>query len=181
MAEEQTQPKPLSRSEREAAIKDKAGLVIVIMALFMAVTTYFSSSYSGAVLKNMLKATDTYAFYQSKSIKQSIAEGQLEDARDPKRVRELAAKIERYESDPVKGEGKRELLARAQAYESARDEAARHSPWLTFASLAFQLAIVLLSASILSVNNTMYKISEVVAVIGTVLLSQGIWLWIPFV
>ena len=169
--------KPLSRSEREAAIKDKAGLVIVIMALFMAVTTYFSNSYSGAVLKNMLKATDTYAFYQSKSIKQSIAEGQLQDAKDPKRIRELAAKIERYESDPVKGEGKRELLARAQAYEAARDEAARHSPWLTFASLAFQLAIVLLSASILSVNNTMYRISEVVAVIGTVLLVQGIWLW----
>ena len=177
MAEEQTQSKPLSRSEREAAIKDKAGLVIVIMALFMAITTYFSNSYSGAVLKNMLKATDTYAFYQSKSIKQSIAEGQLQDARDPKRINELAAKIERYESDPVKGEGKRELLARAQAYEAARDEASRHSPWLTFASLAFQLAIVLLSASILSVNNTMYRISEVVAVIGTVLLIQGIWLW----
>ena len=176
MAEAET--KPLSRSEREAAIKDKAGLVIVIMALFMAITTYFSNSYSGAVLKNMLKATDTYAFYQSKSIKQSIAEGQLQDARDPKRIRELAAKIERYESDPTKGEGKRELLARAQAYEAARDEAARHSPWLTFASLAFQLAIVLLSASILSVNNTMYRISEVVAVIGTVLLIQGIWLWI---
>ena len=177
MADEQVQPKPLSRSEREAQIKDKAGLVIVIMALFMAITTYFSNSYSGAVLKNMLKATDTYAFYQSKSIKQSIAEGQLEDARDPKRVRELAAKIERYESDPVKGEGKRELLQKAQAYEAARDEAARHSPWLTFASLAFQLAIVLLSASILSVNNTMYRISEVVAVIGTMLLVQGIWLW----
>jgi len=169
--------KPLSRSEREAAIKDKAGLVIVIMALFMAITTYFSNSYSGAVLKNMLKATDTYAFYQAKSIKQSIAEGQMEDARDPKRVRELAAKIERYESDPVKGEGKKELLEKARAYEAARDEAARHSPWLTFASLAFQLAIVLLSASILSVNNTMYRISEVVAVIGTVLLVQGIWLW----
>ena len=173
--------KPLSRSEREAAIKDKAGLVIVIMALFMAVTTYFSNSYSGAVLKNMLKATDTYAFYQSKSIKQSIAEGQLQDAKDPKRIRELQAKIERYESDPVKGEGKRELLAKAQAFEAARDEATKHSPWLTFASLAFQLAIVLLSASILSVNNTMYKISEVVAVIGTVLLSQGIWLWLPFI
>jgi len=177
MAEAET--KPLSRSEREAAIKDKAGLVIVIMALFMAVTTYFSNSYSGAVLKNMLKATDTYAFYQSKSIKQSIAEGQLQDARDPKRIRELAAKIERYESDPVKGEGKRELLARAQAYEAARDDASQHSPWLTFASMAFQLAIVLLSASILAVNNKMYKISEVVAVIGVLLLSQGIWLWLP--
>jgi len=129
------------------------------------------------VLKNMLKATDTYAFYQSKSIKQSIAEGQLQDAQDPKRIRELATRIERYESDPVKGEGKRELLEKAQAYEAARDEASRHSPWLTFASMAFQLAIVLLSASILAVNNKMYKISEVVAVIGVLLLSQGIWLW----
>ena len=181
MSEVKQETKPLTRSEREAQIKDKAGLVIVIMALFMAITTYFSNSYSGAVLKNMLKATDTYAFYQSKSIKQSIAEGQLDDARDSKRRAELEAKIARYESDPVKQEGKRELLARAQAYEAARDEATRHSPWLTFASMAFQLAIVLLSASIIAVNNTMYKVSEVVAVIGTVLLTQGIWLWIPFI
>lgn len=177
MADEQ---KPLSRSEREAQIKDKAGLVIVIMALFMAITTYFSNSYSGAVLKNMLKATDTYSFYQSKSIKQTIAEGQLEDAKEKKdkeRIAKLEAKIERYESDPEKGEGKKELLAKARAYEAVRDDASRHSPWLTFASMAFQLAIVLLSASILAVNNKMYKISEVVAVIGVLLLGQGIWLW----
>ena len=172
--------KPLSRSEREAQIKDKAGLVIVIMALFMAITTYFSNSYSGAVLKNMLKATDTYSFYQSKSIKQTIAEGQLEDAKQAKdkaRIEKLEAKIARYETDPEKGEGKKELLAKAQAYEAVRDDAARHSPWLTFASMAFQLAIVLLSASILAVNNKMYKISEVVAVIGVLLLCQGIWLF----
>ena len=177
---ETIQAKPLSRSEREAQIKDKAGLVIVVMALFMAVTTYFSNQHSGAVLKNMLKATDTYAFYQSKSIKQSIAEGQLSEAlanRDVKRVNELSAKISRYESDPDKGEGKRELLAKAQSFEAARDQAAKHTPWLTFASMAFQLAIVLLSASIIAVNNTMYKISEVVAVLGVLLLSQGIWLW----
>jgi hypothetical protein len=180
MAEAQVQPKPLTRSEREAQIKDKAGLVIVVMALFMAVTTYFANQHSGAVLKNMLKATDTYAFYQSKSIKQSIAEGQLSEAlakHDTPRVNELVAKIARYETDPVKGEGKKELLAKAQAFEAARDQSAKHSPWLTFASMAFQLAIVLLSASIIAVNNTMYKISEVVAVIGVLLLSQGIWLW----
>jgi hypothetical protein len=146
----------------------------------MAITTYFSNSYSGAVLKNMLKATDTYSFYQSKSIKQSIAEGQIEDAKksgDRVRVEKLTNKIERYESDTVSGEGKKELLAKAQAFEAARDDASKHTPWLTFASMAFQLAIVLLSASILAVNNKMYKISEVVAVIGIILLSQGIWLW----
>lgn len=178
MAEEIKKP---TRSEREAAIKDKAGLVIVVMALFMAVTTYFSNQHSGAVLKNMLKATDTYAFYQSKSIKQAIAEGQLEEAQknnNRDRVAKLEAKIARYETDEKTGEGKKELLARAQGYEKARDDAAKHSPWLTFASMAFQLAIVLLSASIIAVNEKMYKVSEVVAVIGVLLLGQGIWLWI---
>ena len=181
MADVKTETKPLSRSEREAQIKDKAGLVIVIMALFMAVTTYFANMHSGAGLKNMLKATDTYAFFQSKSIKQAIAEGQRDDyiARgDKAKAEALQKKIDRYESDPEKGEGKKELLAKAQAFEKARDEAAKHSPWLTFASMAFQLAIVLLSASIISVNEKMYKFSEVVAVIGIMLLGQGIWLWI---
>lgn len=180
MSEVKTETKPLTRSEREALIKDKAGLVIVVMALFMAITTYFSNLHSGTGMKSMLKATDTYAFFQSKSIKQAIAEGQRDDylSRGEKAKAEaLQKKIDRYESDPEKGEGKKELLAKARAYEEARDNAAKHGPWLTFASMAFQLAIVLLSASIIAVNNTMYKVSEVVAVIGILLLSQGIWLW----
>jgi hypothetical protein len=180
MAEVKTETKPLSRSEREALIKDKAGMVIVVMAFCLAITTYYASSFSGAVLKNTLKATDTYAFFQSKSIKQAIAEGQRDDyvARgDKAKAEKLDAKIARYESEPDKGEGKKELLAKAQAYEKARDDASKHTPWLTFASMAFQLAIVLLSASILAVNNRMYKGSLYVAVAGMVLLSQGIWLW----
>jgi len=180
MAEVKTETKPLSRSEREALIKDKAGMVIVVMAFCLAITTYYASSFSGAVLKNTLKATDTYAFFQSKSIKQAIAEGQRDDyvARgDKAKAEKLDAKIARYESEPDKGEGKKELLAKAQSYEKARDDASKHTPWLTFASMAFQLAIVLLSASILAVNNRMYKGSLYVAVAGMILLSQGIWLW----
>jgi hypothetical protein len=180
MAEVKTETKPLSRSEREALIKDKAGMVIVVMAFCLAITTYYASGFSSAVLKNTLKATDTYAFFQSKSIKQAIAEGQRDDyvARgDKAKADKLDAKIARYESEPDKGEGKKELLAKAQGYEKARDEASKHTPWLTFASMAFQLAIVLLSASILAVNNRMYKGSLYVAVAGMILLSQGIWLW----
>ena len=40
---EQQETKPLSRSEREAQIKDKAGLVIVFMALFLAANTYIAN------------------------------------------------------------------------------------------------------------------------------------------
>ena len=156
MAEVKTETKPLSRSEREALIKDKAGMVIVVMAFCLAITTYYASGFSSAVLKNTLKATDTYAFFQSKSIKQAIAEGQRDDyvARgDKAKAEKLDAKIARYESEPDKGEGKKELLAKAQSYEKARDDASKHTPWLTFASMAFQLAIVLLSARLRSVTN----------------------------
>ena len=170
----------LSRSEREAKIKDKAGLVIVFMALFLAGNTYLANNFSGTAQTNLLKASNTYGFYQSKSIKQTIAEGQLEDAKKEKnkaRIEKLQAKIDRYESDPKSGEGKKELLAKAQAQEAAREEAREHGPWLTFSGMLFQLAIVLLSASILAVNNKMYTASIGVGALGLILMAQGYWLW----
>ena len=179
MAEEK---KPLSRSEREAQIKDKAGLVIVVMALFLAANTYIANNFSSAAQTNLLKASNTYGFYQSKSIKQTLAEGQLEEARlsnNKERIEKLQAKIDRYESEPATGEGKKELLAKAREQEAARDQARAHSPWLTFSGMLFQLAIVLLSASILAVNMRMYWGSIGVGVIGLVLMSQGLWLWVP--
>ena len=178
MAEEK---KPLSRSEREAKIKDKAGWVITVIALLLAVNTYIANGFSGSVLTNTIKANDTWNFYQAKSIKQSIAEGQLEDAKDPKRRAELQAKIDRYESDPIKGEGKKELMARALKIEADRDQAKKHSPWLTFAGTSYQFGIVLLSASILAVSMPMFWASIAVSLLGAVLMAQGIWLWLPIV
>ena len=173
--------KPLSRSEREAQIKDKAGLVIVFMALFLAGNTYLANNFSSTAQTNLLKASNTYGFYQSKSIKQSIAEGQLEDAKDKKdkeRIAKLEAKIARYETDPKTGEGKKELLEKARAQDDARDEARLHTPWLTFSGMLFQLASVLLSAAILAVNNNMYKASLGVGALGLFLMAQGYWLFV---
>ncbi len=172
-----SETKPLSRSEREAKIKDKAGWVITVLAALLAVNTYIGNGFSSSILQNTIKANDTWNFYQAKSIKQSIAEGQLEETKDPKRRQELQAKIDRYETDPAKGEGKKELMAKARALEEARDEAKKHTPWLTFAGTAFQLAIVLLSASILAVSMPMFWGSVGVGIVGSLLLSQGIWLW----
>jgi hypothetical protein len=172
--------KTLSRSEREAQIKDRAGWVITVIALLLAITTYMASGFSSKILSNTIKANDTWNFYQAKSIKQSIAEGQLEATTDTKRKEILQAKIDRYESDPAKGEGKKELMAKALQIEAERDEAKKHTPWLTFAAMAFQLAIVLLSASILAVDKRMFWGSLGVSAIGAILLAQGIWLFLPF-
>ncbi len=79
-----------------AQIKDKAGLVIVFMALFLAANTYIANGFSSTAQTNLLQASNTYGFYQSKSIKQTLAEGQLEEARkgtDTARIEKLEAKI----------------------------------------------------------------------------------------
>jgi hypothetical protein len=173
--------KTLSRSEREAQIKDRAGWVITVIALLLAVTTYMASGFSSKILTNTIKANDTWNFYQAKSIKQSIAEGQLEDAKtknDKARVEKLEAKIARYESEPATGEGKKELLAKAKKLDADRESARAHGPWLTFSGMLFQLAIVLLSASILSVDNRMYKASLGVGALSMLLMAQGYWLFI---
>ena len=171
-------PAPGSRSEREAKIKDKAGMVINVFALLLAVNTYFGNSYSSLILNNTIKANDTWAFYQAKAMKQTMAEYAQDDARragDTARVTELQARIDRYESEP--GDGKRDLMARAKKLEADRDHAKQKSPWTSYASTAFQLSIVLLSASILAVSMTLFWGSFVVAGLGTLLMSQGIWLW----
>ena len=177
MAEES---KPLSRSEREAHIKDRAGWVITVVAALLAVNTYIANGISSSVLTNTIRANDTWNFYQAKSIKQTIAENARDEAvarQDIKKANALTAKIDRYESDPKTGEGKQELMARARGLEADRDQAKLHSPWLTFSGSAFQSSIVLLSASILAVSMGMFWASIGVGILGAVLMSQGIWLW----
>jgi hypothetical protein len=180
----ETETKPLSRSEREAQIKDKAGWVIVVFAAFLAINTYLGSGNSGRVLNNTIDANNIWAFYQAKSIKGTLAEMALDDAmarKDVPRIAELSRKIARYESDPVTGEGKKELMARARALEADRTVAKQRSPWYTYAGSLLQIAIVLLTASILSVKNSLYRASIGVGGFAILLMSQAVWLWIPMI
>ena len=177
-----SETKPLSRSEREAQIKDKAGWVITVLAAMLAINTLMGGSNSSRILNNTIDANNTWAFYQANSIKQTLAEMAYEDAvrvGDRKKAADIQARIDRYESDPKTGEGKRELMAQARALEASRAEAKHRSPWYTYAGSLFQIAIVLLTASILAVSNRMYRASIAVGAVAMILLSQAIWLWLP--
>ena len=175
-------PKPLSRSEREALIKDKAGWVITVLAALLAINTLMGGSNSSKVLNNTIEANNTWAFYQAKSIKSTLAEMALDDAlraHDAKKVVDLTAKIARYESDPTTGEGKKELMAKARKLEEDRAVAKSRSPWYTYGGSLLQIAIVLLTAAILAVNNKLYYASLGVGSLAALLMSQAIWLWLP--
>ena len=170
-----------ARQASEAKMKDRAGMVISVFALILAVNSWYSNKLSSQTLNDTIAANDVWSFYEAKSIKQMLAEQNLEAAvarKDTERVEKLEAKIARYESEPATGEGKRELMAKARALEAERDRAKKQSPWIGFAGTLYQLAIVVLSASILAVSMSMFWGSFFVAGLGLLLTAQGLFLFI---
>jgi hypothetical protein len=164
-------PAPGSRSEREAKIKDKAGMVISVFALFLAVNAWYGGKLSSTVLNNTLGANNTWAQYQAKAGRGVSYEIAAKTTNDPKLKAEFMAEKERMDAD------KKEIAEKARAMEAAREEAKKSSPWIGYASTAYQLAIVVLSASILAVSMPMFWGSFVVAGFGIVLSLNGLMLW----
>ena len=166
-------PKPPvgSRSESEAKLKDKAGMVISIFALLLAVNAWYGGKLSSIVLNNTLGANNTWAQYQAKAGRGVSYEIAAKTTADPTLKAEFTAEKERMDSD------KKEIAVKARAMESARDEAKKSSPWIGYASTAYQLAIVVLSASILAVSVAMFWGSFVVAGFGILLSLNGLYLW----
>ena len=164
-------PAPGSRSEREAKIKDKAGMVISVFALFLAVNAWYGGKLSSTVLNNTLGANNTWAQYQAKAGRGVSYEIAAKTATDPKIKAEFMAEKERMDSD------KKEIAIKAREMEAAREEAKKSSPWISYASTAYQLAIVVLSASILAVSVAMFWGSFAVAGFGILLSLNGLYLW----
>jgi len=176
--------KILSRSEKEAQIKDKAGWVITVLAALLAINTLLGGGNSSKILNNTIAANDTWAFYQAKSIKQTLAEMSLEtavDKNDEAKISKLKEKIARYESEPETNEGKKELMAKARKLEAERADAKQRSPFYTYAGSLFQISIVLLTASILAVNMSLFYASLVVGLFGILFMGQAVYLWLPFI
>ena len=160
-------------AEQGSKIKSKAGLVINIFAALLAFNMWFQGSLNSKVMNNTIQANDLWNFYQAKSIKQTEYELASQTTTNPVLAKKFADKAASYEEG---AEGKRELFAQAKKLEAERDLAKRKSPWIGYASTAYQLAIVLLSASILAVRMELFWASFLVAGAGLALMFQGLFL-----
>ena len=170
---DQDAPKPPvgSRSEREAKIKDKAGMVISVFALLLAVNAWYGGKLSGTVLNNTIAANNQWAWYQAKNVRQVLYETAALESRVPENKAKLEAEAARMEAD------KKEIMEKAKKLELERDIAKKGSPWIGYASTAYQLSIVVLSASILAVSMPMFWASFGVAAVGLVLSANGLFLF----
>lgn len=165
--------KPLSRSEREAQIKDKAGFVIVFLAALLAINTMIGGSNSSKIQNNTIQANNMWAWYQAKNVRGVLYEISAAEANKPENVEKFKAESQRMNDD------KKEIMEKAKALEAERDEAKKRSPWFTWGGSILQIAIVLLTASILAVSMPMFYVSAVVGLTGAVIVSQALWMWLP--
>jgi hypothetical protein len=158
----------------EKLIKSKAGLVINIFAALLAFNMWLQGSLNSKVMNNTIQANDLWVFYQAKSIKQTQYELAAQQTTDATKAEKFKAKAESYDKGE---EGKPALFEQAKKLEADRDHYKKQLPWVGYASTAYQLSIVLLSASILSVSLALFWGSFVLAGAGIVLMLQGILLW----
>jgi hypothetical protein len=80
-----------------------------------------------------------------------------------------------YRSDPSSGEGQDQLAARAKKIEQARDLAMAKYHHFELASAAFQIAIVLASAAIITGTSVLTWISGLLALVGVGITAAGIF------
>ena len=116
--------------EKRDAWTKYVSLSMICLAVMAAIATQRGAGYSSATMKqlneatfNQAEASDQWAFYQAKGIKQSIYELEHERATngeaiiEPKILAGLTAKIERYESE------KKDIMKEAKGFETKRDTA----------------------------------------------------------
>jgi hypothetical protein len=167
-------------------------IYVGIIAMLLAITALGGSHATKVMLNANIQASDTYGFYQARNIRQTayeLAADQLEaqlvaqpDMADTakteitKMIKRFRARVDRYESDPSTGEGKKELLAKSKEWEAKRDQAAERDPNFDYAEALFQIAIVLGSVAIVAASRPLVKLSGVLAVAASLLMINGYFL-----
>ena len=172
--------------------KNRTALTISVFAMVLAMASLGGSNAMKEATHQNILAANTYSFYQAKAIRQTsvkIAATDLEiqllsavampaSTKEviQKRIDDYKKTSDRYESEPDTKEGKKELLMRAKEHEKIRDYAMRQDPWFDYAEGMLQIAIVLLSVSILGSIPTLYVVGTLLGIFGTVSTVNGFFL-----
>jgi hypothetical protein len=167
----------------------KIALLISVLALFLAFSETLGKSAQTVGIELNIKASDTWNFFQAKTIRQTTlrtaAEAMvIEIAARPDdqykkamtdQVERWKATVARYESDPKEQDGRRELMALAKKYEAERDLALAKYHNFEFGSAAYQIGIVLASAAVITGIVALAYAAAGVGLIGLMFTGLGLF------
>jgi len=176
-------------AEHASGSNKKIALLIAVMALFLAFSETLGKGAQTESISKNVEASNLWAFFQAKSIRRTVVQATSEHAKlslglsgDEAQKAALAKQIEdwqktaaRYRSEPETGEGSEQLAERAKHAEHDRDVAMARYHHYELASAAFQIGIVLASATIITGMIALSWISGLLTVAGLAFTAIGLF------
>jgi small-conductance mechanosensitive channel len=176
-------------AEHAAGFNKKIALLIAVLALFLSFSETLGKSAQTEAIDANVKSSDLWAFFQAKTIRRTTlltaaAQLKLQGATvtDPqakaameKQIAEWEKTAATFDSDPKSREGRRELTERARATEEIRDLAMAKYHHYELASAAFQVGIVLASATVITGIIALAWFAGALGVVGLALLALGLF------
>ncbi len=143
-------------------------LTVVALAIATTLASFKATGYASRVMLSQAQASDAWAFYQAKSVKQRMAETDARHATGDEAAR-AAADSARYRAE------EKELLTRAQHLETERDVASRREPPLGFAIASLQVAIALAAIALIAKRKLIWAASCALGVLGIGYVIYGVY------
>ena len=175
-------------AEHASGSNKKIALLIAVLALFLAISETLGKGAQTESISKNVEASNLWAFFQAKSIRRTVVQAAAEGAKlttapddaakaaVQKQIEDWQKTAQRYRSEPETGEGTEQLAEKAKHAEHERDEATAKYHHFELASAAFQIGIVLASATIITGMIILAWGSALLAVLGIAITGLGLWL-----
>jgi hypothetical protein len=187
-------PDPEELEEVKAkAFTRRVALTTAVFAVLLAITSLGGNNAMKEMLLAQQQATDQWAFYQAKAIRQHFYHNEktrleldlLErgEAMKPEIKKQLQDRLHRLTQEEARYDGeKQEIGAEAKKLEHERDINRSKDPYFDYAEVLLQIAIVMASIAILSGSGPIYVFAIVAACLGSLLSINGFLLLVnlPF-
>ena len=175
----------------EAASENrKIALLIAVIALCLALSETLGKGAQTESISKNVEASNLWAFFQAKSIRRTVVQTAAEQAKltlatvsddtvkaaIQKQIEDWQKTAARYRSEPETGEGTEQLAERAKHAEEERDLATAKYHHFELASAAFQIGIVLASATIITGMLALAWISGLLTLAGIVFTALGVFM-----
>src|SRR5580692_3446540 len=168
----------------------KIALLIAIIALCLALSETLGKGAQTESISKNVESANLWAFFQAKSIRRTVVQTAAEQtklglgaasdeaakAAAQKQIDDWQKTVARYRSEPESGEGTEQLAERAKRAEEERDLAEAKYHHFELASAAFQIGIVLASATIITGMIVLSWISGILTLAGIAFTALGLFL-----
>lgn len=176
-------------AEHASGSNKKIALLIAVLALFLAISETLGKGAQTESISKNVEAANLWAFFQAKTIRRTVVvtaaeqgkltlAGTADEALKPalqKQIDDWTKTAQRYRSEPETGEGTEQLAEKAKHAEHERDEATAKYHHFELASAAFQIGIVLASATIITSMIALAYVAGALTLAGIAMTALGVW------